>query len=92
MAKKDIRSQVQKEYPDFVDAVNGLSVAELEQRLLAYAKERENVRESKEADEKLREVSELKSEMEGPYKDVQKAINLKSRYLIASIKDKGGAA
>ena len=90
MAKKDIKSTVEKNYPDFAEAVLGLSVEQLEQRLLGYAKERENVREAKEADEKLKEVSNLKSELEGPYKDAQKAINQKSRYLIALIKDKGG--
>lgn len=92
MAKKDVKLEVQKKYPDFAEAVDGLAVNDLENRLLNYAKERENVRAAKEADEKLEEVCSLKSELEGPYKDSQKAIDLKSRYIIALIKEKGGNA
>jgi hypothetical protein len=90
MAKKDIKQDVQKKYPDFVEAVDGLSVSDLENRLLNYAKERENVRAAKEADEQLQRVLEAKTELEGPYKDSTKAIELKSRYIIALIKEKGG--
>lgn len=90
MAKKDVKLEVQKRYPDFVESIDGLSVGDLEQRLLTYAKERENVREAKEIDEQLQQVIEAKAELEGPYKDAQKAIDLKSRYIISLIKEKGG--
>jgi superfamily II RNA helicase len=91
MAKKDIKMVVEKKYPDFADTVLGLSVEDLEKRLSTYAKERDNVREAKENDEKLEEIANLKSELEAPYKDATKAIDLKSRYIIQLIKDKGGA-
>lgn len=90
MAKKDIKLEVQKKYPDFAEAVIGLAVNDLENRLLNYAKEREKVRDAKEADEQLQEIVNAKAELEGPYKDAQKAIDLKSRYIIALIKEKGG--
>lgn len=92
MAKKSVKEKVEKEYPDFAEAVLGLAVGDLEQRLLNYAKERENVTDAKEADEQLEQVISAKKELEGPYKDAQKAINLKSRYILALIREKGGNA
>ena len=90
MAKKDVKMEVQKKYPDFAEAVEGLGVSDLEQRLLTYAKERENIAEAKDNDDKLQQTLGLKAELEGPYKDAAKAVNLKSKYLIALIKEKGG--
>ncbi len=90
MAKKSVQETVQKKYPDFVEVVDGLGVPELEARLLTYAKEREKVEEAKEADEELAKTAELLKELKGPYSDATKAINLKSRYLISLIKEKGG--
>jgi hypothetical protein len=90
MAKKDIKHEVQKKYPDFAEAVDGLSVTELEIRLSTYAKELVKIKEAKEADEKLAEVLELKAELEGPYKDAKKAVEQKSEYMVALIRDKGG--
>lgn len=88
--KKDIKHEVQKKYPDFSEAVDGLSVGDLETRLSTYAKELVKIKEAKEADEKLNDVLALKAELEGPYKDAKKAVELKSEYMVTLIREKGG--
>lgn len=90
--KKDVKQVVQKEYPEFVDAVQSLTTVELEMKISDYAKHQEEIVTAKENDEELTQISERKSELEAPYRDAKKANNLKMRYLIALLKDKGGNA
>ena len=92
MAAKNTKKTVQKEYPDFADAIAGLSVAELESRLLGLAKENEKLADIKEEKigQRLRDLGDQKKELEGPYKDTSKAIRLKSRYIMMLIGEKGG--
>jgi hypothetical protein len=89
---KSTKQQVQKDYPDFADAVAGLSVADLEARLLSYAKEVEKLSEAKKEKigARLEDLAAQKKELEGPFKDAAKAIRLKSRYLLMLISEKGG--
>ena len=90
--KKNIKEVVQGKYPEFTDVVDGMGLIELEAMLSKYAKEAEKVSDAMEADEALESAKEEASRLAGPYRDAKKAIRLKSRYLIASIKDKGGDA
>lgn len=92
MAKKDIKKVVEKEYPDFVDAVSGMALQELEARLGTLNKHRVTTQNAKDADEKLEEIKQIKSELEGPYNDTIKAVDLQSKYVVMLIKDKGGKA
>lgn len=90
--KKSVQEKVQKKYPEFVSAVDGLSVADLESKLAMYAKESENVDQAQENDEEIEKTNALLSELKGPYLDARKAIKLKMRYVISLIKEKGGDA
>jgi hypothetical protein len=90
--KKSIQERVQKELPEFVEVVAGLSVAELEQRLATEAKNAERIEEQKENDEGLEEAKAQVAELSAPYRDAKKVVRLKSRYLISLIKEKGGDA
>jgi len=92
MAKKDWKAKVEKDYPEFVDAVVGLSVAQLDERLLAYAKESEAIANSREEKigELLRALADQKKTLEGPYKDAATANALKRRYIVKLIGEKGG--
>lgn len=90
MAKKDVTKDVQKKLPDFADAVAGLSVADLETRLLNYAKESENIDDAKDADEELQRTRELVKELGAPYAEARKMIKLKMRYIVQLIGEKGG--
>lgn len=87
---KTVQEKVQAEYPEFVDSVMGLAVDALEKRLSDYAKHRDEVEESKKADGDLEQAKAVVSEMSAPYNDALKAINLKSKYIVALIKEKGG--
>lgn len=91
-AKKSNKEKVQKDYPEFVEEVQGLQVAELEKKIATYAKEQEKAVKFKEEDEELKRVSELKAELEGPHKDIAKALKLKIRFLCELVKEKGGDA
>lgn len=90
MAKKDVKKIIEKEHREFADAVVGLSVKDLEARLLTYAKEQENVSEHLENNEVINALKEQLKEAKAPYSEAKKVITLKSRYLIALIKEKGG--
>ena len=92
MAKKTVQEQVQKDYPEFVSTVDGLSVQDLEGKLSSYAKEADKVRVAREEDEELTRTKALATELSGPYKDALKAIALKTKYIIELIKEKGGDA
>lgn len=88
--KKTLREQVEEQFGEWTDGVVGLSVSDLDSMLLRYAKYREDVKETRKNDEKLNQTIELKKELEAPYKDSLKAIELKSRYLLLLIGEKGG--
>jgi len=88
--KKTLREQIEEQYGEFADSVVALGVSELDSMLLRYTKYREEVKESKLHDEQLQKTAELKKELEAPYRDALKAIDLKSRYLLLLIGEKGG--
>lgn len=90
--KVSVSQKCQKEMPDFCDAVASLSVDELNARLAQLAKDAEQVRQAKEADDDLAEAQEKATLLAAPYRDGKKAIQLKTSYLISLIKDKGGDA
>lgn len=97
MAKKakkptTLKEKVQAEYPDFTSVVDTLSLAELEGRLSEHAKFAEQNEDAKEADEEFQSTKALATELGAPYRDAKKAIRMKSRYIIATIRDKGGSA
>lgn len=84
------KAKVEKELPEFVNEVAGLSVDDLNGRLSQLAKDFEAVEEAKEADEALQEARNTAKELGAPYRDGKKAIRLKSGYIVALIKEKGG--
>lgn len=97
--KKDPKTAVENEYPDFVEAVRGMSVVDLEKKLSTMSKHRVQTNEAMERDEKLsktkdqiKELNELKKELEGPYKDTIEAVDLQSNYVVLLIREKGGQA
>jgi len=75
---------------EFKEEVDRLSVPELEKRITSYQKQLDESREHKKNNEALAKVSAEKSTLEGPYKDVEKAVKIKTKYIIELIKEKGG--
>lgn len=92
LEQSKLRKKIQKEYPEFLDAVNGMSVQQLEGRLTTMAKHRVKTKQAKKEDPKLKEVSVIKSELESPYNDTLKALDIQSEYVALLIKEKGGQA
>lgn len=88
--KKNVKQTVEELYPDFTSEVGALPLDSLEKRLSSYAKRAEEIEEAKEGDEELERTKELLSELAAPYRDGKKEVRLKSRYIIAMIKDRGG--
>jgi hypothetical protein len=89
--KKSVTKQVQENYPEFADEVNGLSIDQLNNKLASLAKGLEESESTKENDEDLERAHSLASELGAPYRDVKKAVNLKTKYVIGLLKDKGAA-
>lgn len=89
MAKKSVQEKVQGEFPDFATEVAGMTPEELDRRLLSMAKDLEESELAREADEELTEAKAVARELGAPYRDVKKAVTLKTKYIIAMLKDKG---
>ncbi len=90
-----LQKKILKNYPEFPEVVDGLSVPELEKKLLEYAKETAAVNaklgEMKEEGGPIYLAQQAVKELTGPYSDIKKALNLKKAYLHALIGDKGGS-
>jgi len=88
--KESLVNKVQKEMPEFTSEVVGLSVEQLNARLSQLSKDAMACEDAKEADEELSTALANASELGAPYRDVKKAIKLKSRFILSLITDKGG--
>lgn len=84
------KSKIEKEMPEFVAEVAGLSVDDLNLRLSRLAKDYEAIEEAKEADAGLSDARDAAREMAAPYSEGKKAVRNKSSYIVALIKEKGG--
>lgn len=88
--KKDIQAIMAEENPELVDECASLSVEQLDARLAQCAKDSQAAEEIKEADMKYQAAKDEAKELGAPHRDAKKAIKLRSRYLIALIKERGG--
>lgn len=84
-----MKDKVQKEYPDFVIEVDGLPVEALKARIVQLQQSLEESEEHKESNDSLKEARAQVSELAGPYRDVKKAVKLKTKYIIELLKTKG---
>lgn len=87
--KKSVETQVQESMPEFAGEVAGLSLEQLNSRLSDLAKGREENQQAKEEDEQLESAKRLSSELGAPYRDAEKALKLKSKYIISLLSEKG---
>jgi hypothetical protein len=82
---KDIR----KEHPDFVQEVDTLTGDQLKARIVQLQQALEESNAHKEANDDLTAAKANVTELNGPYQDVRKAVQLKTKYLIELLKEKG---
>jgi hypothetical protein len=89
--KKNLEETIHAEYPEFYSEVLSLSADELNTKLATLSKHAEESENAKEDDEELKEAKALASELGAPYRDAKKALRLKSKFVIKTLKDKGAA-
>lgn len=85
--KVDIRTKVEKEFPDFAEEASSLSEDALRKILASLAEQGDNVDESKENDKELDDAVEAAKEKSAPYRDAKRAIKLKTRYIVSILKE-----
>lgn len=83
-----LKKQVQKKFPVFTDAVDGLSAKDLEGQLLHYSKHREETLIAQKEDKQLEDAKELVKELNAPYSEAVADLKLKTAYLALLIKEK----
>ena len=88
--REDFEKKMRKEHGEFVDVVQGMSVEDLDSRLLGLAKHQEEVDEAISSNEQILLMKERLKELVGPFKDTKKALKMKMKYLHLLIKEKGG--
>lgn len=81
--------KIQKDFPDFYDALQSASTDDLKEKLSTHAKHREETLKSREECVPLNEAKEKVKEMNGPFNDTLKALNLRSKYIYMLMKEKG---
>lgn len=85
--KQNMKHVVEKELPEFVAEVSGLSVQDLDARLAQLAKDIQQVEDSKEADEDLQSIKEQVKVASAPYRDAKKVLKQKTSYIISLLKN-----
>lgn len=85
---KTVQEKVESEFPDFATEAVSLSPSEIDARILKMQKELEYSELAKEEDNELNDAKTLARELGAPYREVKRAVNLKTRYLIALLKAK----
>jgi hypothetical protein len=82
--------KVEKEHGSWVDTLNGRSVSELETHLVTLAKHRQEILEDLVGRDDIKQLQEELKELKAPFKDAIKANDMKQKYLVELIKEKGG--
>lgn len=83
-------AKVQRDMPEFALEVARLGVQDLKNRIAGYAKALSESEQCMENDETLRSAKENAKELGAPYRDVKKAVAIKTRYILDLIEEKGG--
>ncbi len=85
--KKSAKEVCEKELPEFVAEVASLDVEALKARLATLAQGRADNSRAKEGDEELEQAKATASELAAPYRDAEKVLKLKSRYIADLLKE-----
>ncbi len=85
---KTVTEQIQELYPDFADEVVRLDTEALKGRIVSLQQQLEESEVHKEANEALKDARNTVNELMGPYRDVRKAVKLKTKYLVELLSEK----
>lgn len=83
--------KIKKDFPEFFDGAQGLTTGEIEQKLKTHAKHREEIISSRENNVKLNAAKKEVRDLDAPFRDGLKAVNLRTKYLYLLMRQKGGA-
>lgn len=75
---------------EFKEEVDRLQVPALKERVVQLQKGLDESRIHKEENVALRNAKDEVAELNGPYSDVEKAVKVKTKYIIELMKEKGG--
>lgn len=84
--KNKLIEKIQKEFPEFVNEVSGLDLGALNSRVAQLAQAGQENEDAKEADEALQKAREASLQLGAPYRDANKVIKLKTKYLLHLVK------
>lgn len=84
-----IKKKVQKKFPDFTDAADGMALEDIKKNLSLYANYREQTELAKKKDQELEMAKERVKFLAGPYNDTVAALKLKLSYLHVLLAEKG---
>lgn len=90
-AKKSLEDKVREEFPEFYEECQGLASGDLNNRLAQLSKDLDAVEDAKEADEGLAAAQSEATQLGAPYRDAKKALKLKTKFIIRTLKDQGAA-
>jgi hypothetical protein len=86
--EQKMMSKVEKELPEFVDEIRGLTQDQLNTRLANLTKEYCEVELAEDNDEEYQGAKDSASELGAPYRDAKKVLNLKTAYIFNTLKEK----
>jgi hypothetical protein len=86
---KSNTDRIHDEFPEFASEVQSLETDALKARIVSLQQALEESDEAKEADEGLKEAKAAYDLAVGPYRDIRKAVRMKTKFLIDMLKDRG---
>lgn len=89
MKDKEVIKLEKKLGADFANELRAMDKEQLEAKLLALAKYRQEIQSSKNADEELKRAKQRKADLEAPYRDSMKDNDLRSRLVSLVMEEKG---
>ena len=81
--------KITKDHPEFQASVDSMETQGLEDLVVSYSKEIDNIEEFISNNEEIKELKEQIDMIAGPSNDAKKVCNLKIKYLISLLQDRG---
>lgn len=84
----EVQKKLDKQFPGYSDAVNGMTNTELKEQVVSMNKSIEEIALAKDADEKLEDAEALVSELKAPYDEATKKAKMKLQFMNLLLKSK----
>jgi len=84
----EVQEKLDKAFPGYSDAVNGMTLTELKDQVVSMNKNIEEISLAQEADSKLEDAEALVKELKAPYTEATKKAKLKLQFMNLLLKSK----